>query len=78
MEKQALKDLMYGGINELMQDRRYYYRSSVGREYSHWTDEGKAVMNDFIREMTRYMWEAEEAALDNRAKNMVLEELKRQ
>jgi hypothetical protein len=77
MEKAAIKDLIYGGINELMQDRRYYYRSSVGRDYSHWTDEGKRAMENFMREMTQYIWDAEEAALDKRAKDMVLEELKR-
>ena len=43
MEKQAVKDLMYGSLNELMQNRRYYYYSSIGAEYCHWTDEGKVV-----------------------------------
>lgn len=77
MEKQAIKDLVYGGINELMQNRRYYYRSSVGRDYSHWTDDGKVALDNFMREITQYIWDAEEAALDKRAKEMVLAELKR-
>lgn len=76
MEKQAIKDLMYGGVNEMMQNRRYYYRSSVGKDYSHWTDEGKLAMEQFMRDMTQYIVEAEEKALDNRAKELVLKELK--
>lgn len=67
---------MYGGVNEMMQNRRYYYRSSVGQTYSHWTDEGKLAMEQFMRDMTQYIVDAEEKSLDNRAKEMVLKELK--
>ena len=77
MEKSAIKDLVYGGINELMQNRRYYYRSSVGKDYSHWTDEGQKALETFMKEITQYIWDAEEAALDKRAKDMVLAELKK-
>ena len=76
MEKQAIKELMYGGLNELMQNRRYYYQSTVGKNYNHWTDEGKKAMENFMREMTQYIRDAEEVALDQRAKDLVLKELK--
>lgn len=76
MEKQAIKDLMYGGICEMMHNRKYYYRSSVGSGYSHWTEEGKVAMEKFVRDMTQYIWDAEESELDKRAKDMVLKELK--
>lgn len=76
MEKQAIKDLMYGGVCEMMQNRRYYYRSSVGKDYSNWTDEGKLAMQQFMRDMTQYIVEAEDVALDKRAKDLVLKELK--
>ena len=75
MEKAAIKDIMYGGINELINNRRYYYKSSISG-YDHWTDEGKEALNSFIKDITLYMREAEEAALDQRAKDMVMEELK--
>jgi hypothetical protein len=77
MEKQAIKELIYGGISEMMQNRRYFYRSSVGRSYSHWTEEGKASMDEFMKEMTQFIYDAEETALDNRAKDLVLKELKK-
>lgn len=76
MEKQAIKELMYGGVNELMQNRRYYYHSTVGRNYSHWTEEGKEAMTTFMREITQYIHDAEQRSLDQRAKEMVLKELK--
>jgi hypothetical protein len=76
MEKQAIKELMYGGVNELMQNRRYFYRSSVGKNYSHWTEEGKVAMDTFMREITQYIYDAEQRSLDQRAKEMVLKELK--
>lgn len=77
MEKQAIKDLIYGAINEMMQNRRYYYRSSVGRDYCHWTDEGKEAMNSFMRDITQYIVDAENADLDRRAKAIVWSELKK-
>ena len=76
MEKQAIKQLMYGGIKELMSDRRYYYNSSTGRNFSHFTDEGKVAVNEFVTEIAAYITEAENKELDNRAKEMVLKELK--
>ena len=77
MEKQAIKDLMYGGICEMMHNRKYYYRSSIGNGYSHWTDEGKVAMEAYLREMTQFIWDAEENALDTRAKDLVMAELKK-
>jgi hypothetical protein len=49
MEKVVIKYLMYGGINELMNNKDFYYRSSVGADYSHWTDKGTLVMIDFLK-----------------------------
>jgi hypothetical protein len=77
MEKAAIKALMYGGINELMHNNKYYYHSSVGKNYSHWTEEGKIALQKFMIDMTQYMWDAEESELDKRAKDMVLAELKK-
>ena len=76
MEKQAVKDLMYGSLNELMQNRQYYYYSSVGAEYCHWTDEGKVVLNQFMLEVIKLIYVADKNELDRRAKELVLKELK--
>lgn len=76
MEKQAIKELMYGGIKEIMNNSRYYYRSSIGKEYSSFTDAGKEVVNEFVQDLAGYITKAEEVELDQRAKDMVLKELK--
>ena len=76
MEKQAIKELMYGSINELMHNSRYYYHSSIGKNYCHWTDEGKIALQQFMLDITQYMWDAEDEDLNKRAMDMVLKELK--
>ena len=48
MDRQAIKDLVYGGITELMNNRNYFYWSSVGANYSHFTDEGKVALAEFF------------------------------
>lgn len=76
MEKQAIKELLYGGIGELMKNRRYYYQSSVGKGYSHWTDEGHIALNEFVSEIAHFIVESDKQELDRRAKEMVMETLK--
>ena len=76
MQKTAIKELMYGGVNELMQNSKFYYRSSVGRGYSKWTDEGQEALTEFISEIAHMISEAQEQDLDQRAKELVVNELK--
>lgn len=76
MDKQAVKDLMFGGLNELMNNRRYYYHSSVGGTYSHWTEEGKEALMEYMNVMGWKLKEAEEADLNRRSKEMVVNALK--
>lgn len=77
MKKDAIKDLAYGGIVELLGNRNYYYRSSVGKDYSHLTEEGKEAMSAFVDLLAWKMLEAEDADLNNRAKKQVLDQLKK-
>jgi hypothetical protein len=78
MEKSAIKDLIYGGIEEILQNRRYYYSSSIGRDYSHFTDEGKEAVMEFMSVMAFQVRRAEEQDLDSRAKQQVIDSLKQQ
>ena len=75
MDKQALKELVYGGMQELMRNRAYYYRG-IGIEYSHWTDAGKSALQEFMDIAAFKMLQAEEAELDKRAKELVVKGLK--
>jgi hypothetical protein len=76
MQKGAIKDLVYGGLEEILNNNRYYYHSSVGAGYSHLTDSGKEAVMEFIDLMSYKIIEANEVDLDRRAKEQVLKELK--
>jgi len=76
MDKQAIKEMMYGGIKELMNNRKYYYKSSVSKEYCNFTVEGITAVQTFVLDMSRYISEAEDKELDQRAKDIVMRELK--
>ena len=43
--------------------RNYFYHSSVGAEYCHWTDEGQKALADYISVMGYKMLQAEEVEL---------------
>lgn len=76
MEKQAIKEIMYGSISEMMQNKKFYYRSSVGQQYSHWTDEGRENLFKFVEQVTAYVYDAEQKSLDERSKAIMLDTLK--
>jgi hypothetical protein len=76
MEKQAIKDVMFGGLSEIMKNRKYYYFSSVGVNYCHFTEEGQQALREYMTLMGAKLCEAEEAELNQRAKNLVIKGLK--
>lgn len=76
MDRDAVNALTVGGVFALSTDRKYYYHSTVGAEYSHWTEEGKKALAEYMNVMIYKMKQAEEKELDKRAKNMILNELK--
>jgi hypothetical protein len=77
MEKSAIKDFTYGGLEEIINNNRYYYYSSVGVGYSKLTDEGAAAVVEFMGLVAHKIREAENQDLDRRAKQQVLETLKK-
>ena len=76
MEKSALKDLLYGGMMELINDKKYFYHSGISSNYSHWTDAGLEAINKYSTVMAELMIESETKDLDQRAKDMVIKGLK--
>ena len=76
MDRAALKELMMGGLSEIAKNRKYYYHSSVGAEYSHFTDEGKEAISEFLNVMVFKLRQAEEKELNQRAKDLVIKGLK--
>jgi predicted GIY-YIG superfamily endonuclease len=76
LEKNAVKELLYGGLNEILQNRHYYYNSSIGSKYNHFTDAGKVALEEYIKNMSAMMLAAEEISLNKRAKELVIKGLK--
>lgn len=76
MNRQASKDVLYGGLVELVNNPKYYYHSSIGAEYSHWTEDGAKVLAEYMALMANNIYKAEQESLDKRAKAMVLSKLK--
>jgi hypothetical protein len=77
MKKSAIKDLVYGGVEEILNNRNYYYHSGVGSSYSHFTEDGKVAVLEFMNLMAYKMKEAEDHDLNERAKQQVLDQLKK-
>ena len=79
MHKNAVKDQLYGSIIEMMHNRELFYKSSVGKnhEYSHWTDQGKQALMEFVEAQSKRMLAAEDALIRQRAKEMTFEALKK-
>jgi hypothetical protein len=76
VDKQALKDLLYGGIEEMTQNSRLYYHSSIGTSYSHWTEAGAKNLAEFLNLMAGEMARCRVDADMQRSKDMVMKELK--
>ena len=78
MERQALKEVLHGGIEELMSNPRYYYTSSIGVEYNHWTDQGRAALAEYIELLSYRIKRCQIEEDIKRSKEIVINELKRE
>lgn len=76
MKRQAAKDLLYGGLLELVHNSRFYYNSTISVDYNKFTDEGKEALQDFMKHMASVMIKSEEEDLNKRSKELVLKGLK--
>jgi predicted GIY-YIG superfamily endonuclease len=76
MEKEALKEVLYGGLAELMKKREYYYNSGISSSYNHFTEKGIEAVNAYVTSMASLVIEAEEKSLNKRAKELVVKGLK--
>jgi hypothetical protein len=76
MDKGAIKDLIYGGLSEIMNNRQYFYKSTVGQGYSHFTEEGGKALIEYMNLVSWKMIEAENTELNARSKEIVMKTLK--
>lgn len=77
MDRAALKDLLYGGIEELTQNRKYYYNSTIGAHYNHWTEQGAQELTEFMNIMAAEIIKCRAKEDAERGKDMVMNELKK-
>jgi hypothetical protein len=78
LAQEADKDKVYGALKEFTKNERLWRSSPVGREYSHFTDEGREVIADMMQDILRTVDILERKAVDQRAKELVFETLKGQ
>jgi len=73
----VLKKQIYAGILEVLKDNKCYYRSSVGGNYSYFTEEGEKALMHYIKTMAPTMLDQYDYEMNEIAKKMVWEELKK-
>jgi trimethylamine:corrinoid methyltransferase-like protein len=75
--KNSIKDIIYGSMSELMENRKFFYKSSISKwEYSHWTDEGKDELLQLMHTMSIQILKYQEKEIEDKAKDMVMDKLK--
>ena len=72
-----LPNQVYAGLMEILRHPKYYYNSSVNPDYSHFTEEGEKALLEFFQMVGPKMLKMEEDMLDQRAKDLVIKELKK-
>ena len=74
----VLKKQIYAGILEVLKDRTCYYRSTVGGgSYSYFTEAGEKAIMHYIKTMAPTMLDQYDYEMNEIAKKMVWEELKK-
>lgn len=70
------KDMLYGALLELSQNKRVWHESSVSPEYSHLTDDGKDAIIHVVEEMFRGLQTIHRQEVKEEAKQQMLDSLK--
>jgi len=76
LAQEADKDKVYGFLKEFVKNPRLWRASPVGREYSHFTDEGREVVADMMQDILRTVDVLERKVVNQRARELVFETLK--
>lgn len=75
----VLQKQLYAGILAVLNDNSSYYQSSVGGKgaYNHFNPGGKEAIINFIETFAPMMLQQQNLELDERAKKLMWEELKK-
>ena len=74
-----LEKQLYAGILAVLNDKSYYYQSSIGKrgEYNQLKDSGREAIMVFIDQFAPLMIQQQNNELDARAKKIMWDELKK-
>lgn len=70
------KDIIYGALLELSQNREVWHESTVSPEYSHLTESGREAIIHVIEDMFRGLQTIHNMEVKEEAKRQTLENLK--
>lgn len=73
----VLPDQVYSGILDILHNDMLYHNSFVGTEYCRLTEEGQQEVIKWINMLAPHMLAQENKELDERAKRLVVQELKK-
>lgn len=76
LDKNAIKDIMYASLLELSKNKQNFYHSGISDSYSKFTDNGQTIVIDYLEKLIPIMHRVDQAELDKRAKQMVIDGLK--
>jgi len=76
LDKQILKDMIYGCLRELGENKDLFYHSSFGQQYSHFHDKGKEPVLEILHDLICKIREVEEQAFEDRKKQETFDALK--
>lgn len=77
MQRETLKDGLYGGFAQIIKNPKIYYNSMVGSDYNKFTEKGKEEILAWISDQARMISKNEEALREQEARDLVLKELKK-
>jgi hypothetical protein len=77
MDKQMIKDMLYGTIVEMQNNKKYYYYSAIGVEYSRWQDEGEQQLVQAIKLISARVDQFERDRIRAASQQLLLDELKK-
>lgn len=76
MNHEIIGGAVYASLLATLNNSKFYYHSSSGPTYSHLTDEGRVAVLELIALYAYPMLAAENEMLNERAKQLVMKELK--
>ena len=76
MKEKELDLAMLGAIKGILSQSSLFYYSNVGNDYCHLTESGKDAVAEVVNMFAPRLLKAHEETLDERAKQLVLKELK--